>query len=149
MKTRLLFLLAALSMATPSFAQLASPNAAGAALGHIHINAADVDAQSRFWTGVGGPMVQIPGVYILLRKQDPTGGTNGSVLNHFGLYVKDFAAAGAKWKAAGLNWEPNKDPKVAQGYLTGPDGVRIEIYGNEAIATPMQMHHIHLNVADP
>jgi catechol 2,3-dioxygenase-like lactoylglutathione lyase family enzyme len=157
MKIRLLFVLTALAIATPSFAQLASPNATGAALGHIHINAADVDAQTRFWTGVGGQivqrekltMVQIPGVYVLLRKQDSTGGTNGSVLNHFGLYVKDFAGSAAKWKAAGLNWEPNKDPKVAQGYLTAPDGVRIEVYGNDAIATPMQMHHIHLMVADP
>ena len=49
----------------------------------------------------------------------------------------------------GLAWEPNKDPKVAQGFLTGPDGVRIEVYGNEALATPVQMHHIHLMVADP
>ena len=157
MKTRLLFALTALAIATPSFAQLASPNASGAALGHIHINAVDVDAQTRFWTGVGGQivqrekltMVQIPGVYILLRKQDPTGGTNGSVLNHFGIYVKDFAGSSAKWKAAGLTWEPNKDPKVAQGFLTGPDGVRIEVYGNDALATPLQMHHIHLMVADP
>ncbi len=157
MNSRLLLALTALAIATPSFAQLATPNATGAALGHIHINAVDVDAQSRFWTSVGGQivqrekltMVQIPGVYILLRKQDPTGGTNGSVLNHFGLYVKDFAGSSAKWKAAGLNWEPNKDPKVAQGFLTGPDGVRIEIYGNDTIATPLQMHHIHLMVADP
>ena len=157
MKTRFLLVLAALAIAPSSFAQLASPNATGAALGHIHINAVDVDAQTRFWSGVGGQivqrekltMVQIPGVYILLRKQDPTGGTNGSVLNHFGIYVKDFAASSAKWKAAGLTWEPNKDPKVAQGFLTGPDGVRIEVYGNEALATPVQMHHIHLMVADP
>jgi catechol 2,3-dioxygenase-like lactoylglutathione lyase family enzyme len=92
MKSRLLFVLTALAIATPSFAQLASPNATGAALGHIHINATDVDAHVRFWTSVGGQivqrekltMVQIPGVYILLRKQDSTGGTNGSVLNHFG-----------------------------------------------------------------
>ena len=157
MKTRLLFVLVAFAIAAPAFAQLASPNATGAALGHIHINAADVDAQTRFWTTVGGQivqrekltMVQIPGVYILVRKQDPTGGTNGSVLNHFGLYVKDFAGASAKWKAAGLNWEPNKDPKVAQGFLTGPDGVRVEIYGNDTLTTPVQMHHLHLMVADP
>src|SRR5262245_57733779 len=93
MKTRLLFVLGAFAIATPSFAQLAAPNSTGAALGHIHINAVDVEAQTRFWTSVGGQivqrekltMVQIPGVYILVRKQDPTGGTNGSVLNHFGL----------------------------------------------------------------
>jgi catechol-2,3-dioxygenase len=57
MKIRLL-VLTALANAAPSFAQLPSPNATGAALGHIHINVADVDAQTRFWTGVGGQIVQ-------------------------------------------------------------------------------------------
>ena len=58
MKTRLLLILATLAISTPSFAQLATPNAAGAAIGHIHINATDVEAQSRFWTAVGGQLVQ-------------------------------------------------------------------------------------------
>jgi hypothetical protein len=103
MTTRVLLALATLT-ATPAFAQLAAPNAAGAAIGHIHINATDVDAQSRFWTTVGGTivqrekitMVQFPGIYILLRKQDSTGGSVGSTINHFGFYVRDFAASVAK-----------------------------------------------------
>jgi catechol 2,3-dioxygenase-like lactoylglutathione lyase family enzyme len=47
-----------------------------------------------------------------------------------------------------LNWEPGKNPGVGQGFLTGPDNVRVEIYENKAITTPMQMHHIHLFVPD-
>jgi catechol 2,3-dioxygenase-like lactoylglutathione lyase family enzyme len=156
MKTRLL-LLAALLAATPAFAQLAAPNAAGATIGHIHINATDVDVQSRFWTSVGGTivqrekitMVQFPGIYILLRKQDSTGGSVGSTINHFGFYVRDFAASAARWKAAGLAWEPVKNAQVGQGFLTGPDSVRVEIYENTSIPTPMQMHHIHLLVPEP
>src|SRR5712692_5318711 len=96
--------------AAPVFAQLAPPNALGATIGHIHINASDVEAQQRFWTLVGGKvmnrekivMVQFPGIYILLRKQDYTGGSVGSTINHFGFYVRDFEASVAKWKAAGL-----------------------------------------------
>src|SRR6202171_5781983 len=159
MKTRSLIALAALAAltATPAFAQLARPNASGVAIGHIHINASDVDAQSRFWTAVGGKivqrekitMVQFPGIYILLRKQDYSGGSVGSTINHFGFYVRDFEASVAKWKAAGLTWEPVKNPNVGQGFLTGPDGVRIEIYENTSIPTPLQMHHIHLFVPDP
>jgi catechol 2,3-dioxygenase-like lactoylglutathione lyase family enzyme len=156
MKTQLLLALAVLT-ASPVCAQLAAPNAAGVAIGHIHINATDVDAQSRFWTSVGGrivqrekiTMVQFPGIYILLRKQDSTGGTVGSTINHFGFYVRDFAASVARWKAAGLSWEPVKNPQVGQGFLTGPDSVRIEIYENKSISTPLQMHHIHLFVPDP
>lgn len=162
MKTRLLATLASLATlavltATPASAQLAAPNGAGVAIGHIHINATDVDVQSKFWTNVGGTivqrekitMVQFPGIYVLLRKQDPTGGTVGSTINHFGFYVRDFAASVAKWKAAGLTWEPRENPEVGQGFLTGPDGVRIEIYENKSIRTPMQMHHIHVMVTDP
>jgi catechol-2,3-dioxygenase len=165
MKTRLLLAPTALTVllalaaltATPAFAQLAAPNAAGAAIGHIHLNATDVDTQSRFWINVGGKivrrekitMVQFPGIYILLRKQDSTGGSVGSTINHFGFYVRDFAASVAKWKAAGLNWEPVKNPQVGQGFLTGPDSVRIEIYENTSIPTPLQMHHIHLFLPEP
>ena len=129
--------------AAPAFAQLAAPNAAGVAIGHIHINATDMDAQQRFWTQIGGKIVtrekivmaQFPGIYILLRKQDNTGGTVGSVMNHFGFYVKDFQGSVAKWKAAGLKWEAVNNPNVGQGFLTGPDNVRIEIYENKDIPT--------------
>ena len=162
MKTRLLLALVAIGAlsvftAVPALAQLAAPNAAGAAIAHIHLNAADVDVQSRFWTAVGGTivqrdkitMVQFPGIYVLLRKQDSSGGSVGSTINHFGFYVRDFQASVAKWKAAGLTWEPANNPTVGQGFLTGPDSVRIEIYENKAIPTPLQMHHIHLFVSDP
>jgi len=161
MKTRFLVLAATLglsSLATsPAVAQLAAPNAAGVSLGHLHINASDVDAQVRFWTAVGGKivqrekltMVQFPGVYVLLRKQDSSGGTVGSTVNHFGFYVRDFDATVAKWQAAGLTWERANNPTVGQGFLTGPDGLRIEIYENKSIAPPLQMHHIHLMVSDP
>src|SRR5581483_7803662 len=151
-------LLAALLLtAAPAGAQLAPPIASGVTLGHIHINASDVDAQAKFWTAVGGEMVQrekitmvqFPGVYILLRKQEYSGGSVGSTINHFGFYVRDFEATVAKWTAAGLKWEKANNPTVGQGFLTGPDNVRIEIYENKSIPTPLQMHHIHLMVSDP
>src|SRR5882672_4874545 len=146
----LLALFGLCALAVPASAQLAAPNAAGAAIGHVHINASDVDAQVRFWTAVGGKivqrekltMVQFPGIYVLLRKQDYTGGSVGSTLDHFGFYVRDFEASVAKWKAAGLNWERANNLQVGQGFLTGPDSVRVEIYENKSISTPLQMHHI-------
>jgi catechol 2,3-dioxygenase-like lactoylglutathione lyase family enzyme len=160
MKNRLIASAAAFLLVTlaahGSFAQLAPPNASGVAAGHVHINATDMDAQVRFWTAVGGKivqrekltMVQFPGIYVLLRKQDNTGGTVGSTVNHFGFYVRDFEPTVEKWKAAGLTWERANNPNAGQGFLTGPDAVRIEIYENKSIATPMAMHHIHLNVVD-
>jgi len=143
--------------ALPASAQLVAPNASGVSIGHLHVNASDVDAQVRFWTAVGGQLVQrekltmmqFPGIYVLLRKQDSSGGTVGSTVNHFGFYVMDFDASVAKWKAAGLTWERANNPTLGQGFLTGPDSLRIEIYENKSISTPMQMHHIHLMVSDP
>src|SRR2546422_337735 len=153
-KQLLLTLTFVVIVATPAFAQLASPNSSGVAAGHIHLNANDVEVQKKFWTDVGGKivnreklvMVQFPGIYVLIRKQDYNGGSVGSVINHFGFYVKDFEGSVARWKAAGLNWEPGANP--GQGYLNGPDSVRIEIYENKSIPTPMAMHHIHLQGRD-
>jgi catechol 2,3-dioxygenase-like lactoylglutathione lyase family enzyme len=139
----------------PLSAQLASPNSAGAAIGHVHLNVRDIEAQQRFWTQVGGTlvnneklqMVQFPGIYIVLRKQDPTGGTAGSVINHFGLHVKNLNDWLPKWKAAGLTIEPGNNPK--QMYLIAPDDVRVEIIEDASISTPVAMHHIHMFLPDP
>src|SRR5580704_10568144 len=136
-------------------AQLVSPNSTGDAIGHIHLNVKDVEAHQRFWTQVGGTpvnneklqMMQFPGIYIILRKQDSTGGTVGSVINHFGFHVKNFDAAVAKWKAAGLNVEAGPNPK--QAFLTAPDDIRVEILEDTSIRNPIEMHHIHLFVPDP
>src|SRR6476660_413939 len=120
MKIRILTILALAATLglVPACAQLAPPNALGATIGHIHINASDVEAQQRFWAAVGGKlmnrekitMVQFPGIYILLRKQEYSGGSVGSVINHFGFYVRDFDQSVAKWKTAGLKWEPGNNP---------------------------------------
>src|SRR5712671_1907410 len=110
-------------LAAPAFAQLNAPNAAGASIGHVHINASDVDAQLKFWAAVGGKVVQrekltivqFPSIYVLVRKQDNSGGTAGSAVNHIGFSVRDFEGSVAGWKAAGLTWEPGRNPPNGQG----------------------------------
>ena len=159
MKTLQLVLAAALAttaLASPASAQLAAPNAIGVSIGHLHINAADVHAQVKFWTAAGGTLVQrekltivrFPGIYVLLRKQDNTGGTAGSSVNHVGFSVRDFEGSVAKWKAAGLTWEPGRNPPDGQGFLVAPDNVRVEIFENRSQTEPMMMNHIHLQVTD-
>jgi catechol 2,3-dioxygenase-like lactoylglutathione lyase family enzyme len=153
MITRRLFALVSIAVTTLP-AQLVSPNSAGDAIGHIHLNVRDIEAQQRFWTAVGGTlanneklvMVQFPGIYIVLRKQDSTGGTVGSRVNHFGFHVKNIDESVSKWKAAGLQVEKGNNPQ--QVFLTAPDDIRIEILEDRSIATPIAMHHIHLFVPD-
>ncbi|PWU12661.1 MAG: hypothetical protein C5B51_00335 [Terriglobia bacterium] len=154
MKIKTLLVFAAIAV-VPLPAQLASPNSTGAAIGHIHLNVRDIDEHQRFWTQLGGTptnneklvMMQFPGIYIILRKQDSTGGTAGSRMNHFGLHVKNFDESIARWKAAGLKIEAGNTPK--QAFVTAPDDIRVEIIENPSIPGPVAMHHIRLWVPDP
>lgn len=154
MSIKSLVAIAILSIA-PLSAQLAPANSAGVSIGHFHLNVRDIEAQQRFWSQLGGTpthnekiqMMQFPGIFINLRKQDPTGGTVGSVVNHVGLHVKNLAEWIPKWEAAGLKVEPGNNPK--QKFLTAPDDIRVEIIENAAIAGPVAMHHIHMYVPDP
>src|SRR5438128_2454557 len=93
-----------------AWAQLASPNGAGVAMGHLHCNVADIEANKSFWSGqLGGTPVKLgpldgikfPGVIVFLRKADPSGPTEGSVINHIGFLVRDLDTALANWTAAG------------------------------------------------
>ena len=154
MMTKTIFALAVFAVA-PLPAQLAAPNSAGDAIGHIHLNVRDIGVHQRFWTEVGGTpvtngklvMMQFPGIYIILRQQDSTGGTVGSRVNHFGFHVKNIDESLAKWRAAGLKIETGNNPK--QAFLAAPDDIRVEIIEDASIPTPVAMHHIHLWLPDP
>jgi len=155
MHLRIIVLTVAAVSAAPLHAQLVAPNSTGDAIGHVHLNVKDIDVQQRFWTQLGGTpvnneklqMMQFPGIFIILRKQDSTGGTVGSVINHFGFHVKNFDASIASYKAAGISMDAGANPK--QMFLNGPDGVRVEILEDTSIKGPVEMHHIHLFVPDP
>jgi catechol 2,3-dioxygenase-like lactoylglutathione lyase family enzyme len=154
MKIRPLLALAVVAVA-PLAAQLAPQNSAGVTFSHVHLNVSDIDAQKRFWIQLGGvpvtsqdrQIMRFPGGYVYLRKQVPTSGTVGSVVNHFGLRVRNIDEWIAKWKAAGLEIEPGNNSK--QCFLTAPDNIRVEIIEDASLSTAVAMGHIHLFVTDP
>jgi catechol 2,3-dioxygenase-like lactoylglutathione lyase family enzyme len=136
-------------------AQLAPFNGVGVTFGHVHLLVSDVEVHKQFWTEVmggtwvaNGPlqMVQFPGAYIVLEKQPASGPPEGSVLNHFGLVYKDLPATLAKWKSLGADARQGGNPN--QGYVWGPDGIRIEYYGDPALPEPVKMDHTHSFVPD-
>jgi catechol 2,3-dioxygenase-like lactoylglutathione lyase family enzyme len=144
---------------TAAMAQLAPPNDAGVTMGHIHLVVKDVEAQKTFWiSAMGGTLVkngpleliQFPGVFIMLRKADPAAPPvpppAGSIVNHFGFVVKDLPDAIARWKAAGLQIDPTRNPNEV--YVHAPDGIRVEVYGVPALTTAVQMNHIHFEAPD-
>src|SRR5580704_10983365 len=103
--------LAVLLFALPALAQLASPNARGVAMGHVHLYVKDVAAQTHFWVDIMGgkvvhneklSLIQFPGVFIMLNQADPTDPPAGSIVDHFGFVVKDMPGSIAKWKANNL-----------------------------------------------
>ena len=152
------FLLVA-ALTIPAAGQLAPPNAAGVSVGHVHLYVTDTDAHQKFWTLLGGipvanqrlQMIQFPGVMILYRKAEIHGGTAGSIVNHLGFSFKDLPAEMAKWKAAGYQIEQDQDANhldANHGFLLGPDGVRLEFFGDPSLKVPVQMNHIHLYPQD-
>ena len=48
----------ALALASPAYAQLAPPNAAGITYGHVHLSTSDIEAQKKMWVDhFGGAIV--------------------------------------------------------------------------------------------
>jgi catechol 2,3-dioxygenase-like lactoylglutathione lyase family enzyme len=151
--------------------QLSKPNATGIAMGHLHYYVRDVDANRKFWVALGGTAVkrgeidavEFPGVLVVLSPGQPSGGTNGSVVNHVAFRVQSFAAV----DAAGFTVQ-----RLAQfpgvGSINTPEGERIELFENAAtnltftpdagsldavsdrhnhpLTIPVAFHHVHLYV---
>lgn len=144
-------LTASLLCAIPALAQLAPPNAQGVTMGHMHLYVKDIPAQMHFWVDIMGgkavhneklEMIEFPGVYIVLTKADPSGPPAGSIVDHFGFVVKDMPGAIAKWHANGLKVEQT-GTNPNQSYVTAPDDIRLEVFGDPKLAHPVEMNHIH------
>lgn len=137
------------------FAQTAAPNDAGVSLGHIHLVVNDPAAEQKAWVDALGAQAQtdgpltllkLPGIFIIVSKGMPNGGSNGSTVNHIGLAVKDYAATKEKLAAAGVKMQeltPNQ-----QMFATFPEDVRVEIMEVKDLPAPVVFHHIHLSVLD-
>lgn len=154
MKTLVLVLLLTAAAARPSHAQVSAPNDAGVAMGHLHLNVRDVEANKKFWIAMGGTalkfasfeVIKYPGVLIFLKPAAPNGGSVGTVLNHVGFRVPNVQKSLAKWQEAGLNAVAGGRP--TQAFVTSPDELRIEVLEDAAMTEPIASHHIHFFVSE-
>ncbi len=151
MKLVLIPLLAAL----PLCAQLAEPNAAGVAIGHMHLNEADLDVANKFWVDVIGATpysknglsgVEAPGIIILIRKTSVKGPMAGSSVNHIGFTVPDLGPYLPKIDAAG--YKRTRPGATVQAIIDGPDGLRVELTEDQSQKIPLKFHHVHFNSPD-
>ena len=128
----------------------------GVAMGHLHLNTADVAAQKNLWTGILGAKpvklgtmegVSMPGAVVLFKAAAPSGPTDGSTVGHVGVMVPSIEPFPAKLDAAGIKY--TKNPNGKQLMIEGPDGLRMEVSADPTCTDPVRFHHIHFYTADP
>jgi creatinine amidohydrolase len=153
-------MLAALHLSVaPAAGQLARANGAGVTWGHLHLNVPDVERHTRIWVEhFGGRVVDfdlvrtisLPGTVLMLNEREPTGGTQGSAVDHFGFSVPDLAAFLERWRADGLLVEAEFEGfgGTPQAYLTFPDGIRVELQEVPTLTVPAEPYHVHLYTPD-
>ena len=140
-----LTVVAVVALVSPASAQLAVPDEAGLVYGHVHLNVSDIDEHERIWVEhFGGVAFQkgrvrgvwLPGTLIAFTERTPTGGSQGSVMDHFGVKVRDTGKWLEKWKAAGYTVDSEFTGAEGQhnGYVTLPDGVRVELQPDDVAA---------------
>ncbi|MDX1562175.1 MAG: VOC family protein [Gammaproteobacteria bacterium] len=143
MTRRLILPWLGLMLSVPAAGQLAAPNDAGVAMGHLHYFVEDVAANRDFWVALGGraspfaagELVEMPGVTILISERSSTVG--GSVLDHVAFRVESLDAIAAR----GFELEMVEAfPGIASIYT--PSGDRVELF-EEGTAT-----NIGFDVAD-
>jgi catechol 2,3-dioxygenase-like lactoylglutathione lyase family enzyme len=154
--------LVGLTQANICRAQLAAPNEMGVAMGHLHLNVRDIPAEKKLWLALGAvpanpisananrETVKFPGVVVTIAKQkdEPIGGSVGSIVDHVGFKVPNLQTAVAKWKAAGLAVQPGTNGRKDQAFVMTPDGLKIEFLEEPSLTVPIVMHHIHFFVTE-
>lgn len=143
-----------LLLAGTAQAQLAVPNEAGLTYGHVHLNVTDMELHKKLWVEhFGGTVVvkgtltavRMPNMMVVLTDRDPTGGSQGTVMDHFGFKVRNIATFLAKWRAAGL--PVGREFIGAEGqpnaYVMMPDDVYVELQEDQALPVEISPYHIH------
>jgi hypothetical protein len=150
----------ALAFAQPAFAQLAPHNASGVTFGHVHLTVVDPKVHHQMWVDQFGgvvstkgtfTVVKLPNMMIAFRAAKPTGGTENTALNHFGLKVPSLPTALQKWRDAGYTVE--REFKGSEGFpnafLIGPDGLRFELQEDTTLKVPATAYHLHFTLPEP
>jgi len=150
----------ALALLVPAEAQLLPPGEAGITMGHVHLNVRDVEAHKKFWVEQFGATVlqrdrvtgvKLPGMLILFRRQEPGGGTEGTIMDHVGLKVRNLAETLERCRAAGIpiQREFTGSEGFPNAYIIGPDDLRVELQQDTSLSVPATSHHLHFMLGDP
>jgi len=155
----LLTALFVVAIAGPADAQLSPFNAAGITYGHVHLTVKDIESSKKIFVDhFGGVAVQkgtlvavkLPNMLVAFRQAEPTGGSEGTVMDHFGFKVRNIEEIKQAWRAAG--YEVGREFTGAEGfpnaYLLGPGGLRIEVQEDKTLPVKAAINHIHFLTPD-
>ena len=142
-----------------AFAQLATPNPAGLAFGHVHLNVSDLEYHKRLWVehfnGIvieKGPLtaIKLPNLFLLLTEKAPTMGSQATVIDHVGFKVRNMKRFLDKWRKAGFEVDDVfiGAEKQTNAYITLPDGVYVELQEDQALAQEIAGYHLHYYLPD-
>ncbi len=164
---------AALLPMSAAWAQLLAPNAASVSMGHLNYVVRNMPANRKFWIGMGATPVMMgtqevlrfPGVMVLLTQGEPSGNSEGSVLDHVAFRVPNVRGLLAKLVDAGYKVQLSGSLTGKVGNVWAPEGERIELMEDQSInvkfaadegpyvpppkmTVPIMLHHIHLYVPE-
>lgn len=170
-KLILVLLCAALLPMRAAWAQLLPPNAAGVSMGHLHYFVRDIGTNRKFWIAMGATPVmlgtrevlRLPGMMVLLTQGQPSGNSEGSVVDHVGFRVPNVRELMSKMVDLGYKVQLSGSLTGKVGNVWAPEGERIELLEDQSInvkftpdegpyvappkmTVPIMLHHIHLYV---
>jgi len=133
--------LISLCLTNLSTAQVLAPNAKGVSMGQWHTIVRDVQATEKFWVMLGGvpskidgtDVVKFPGVLVFLQPGTlaSSDGNKGSAVDHPGLNMVGGEEFLGRLKSQGVAVDPIQGRGPDSGYIATPDGLRIEMQGND------------------
>ena len=107
-------------------------------MGHHHLMVPDPAVHKKIWVEVlgaqasGNPgleFLKLPGTFLILSQGKPSGGSEGTSLDHFAFAVKEYDATRDKLAAAGVKISNERTQGQREFVAMFPDDVKVEFYG--------------------
>ena len=143
-----------LTLQLPAAAQFPAPNANGVTFNHMHVVVSDVERHKLLWTRLfdaiviekaGYTAMRIDNALVFLRDAEPTAPSAETVIDHFGLVVRDLSGVLEIWTELGHTPavpDPRGDGSHA-AMITLPGGIGLSLREDPGQSTSARMDHVH------
>jgi len=137
-----------------SLAQLASPDDAGLAYGHVHLNVPNIEEHIDIWIEhFDGELIKIGSTsavkflnfILMFDEQVPSLRSVETAMHHFGFKLRNIGKFIDKWEAAGFDMGLifTGSEGYTNAYVTLPGGVEVELQEDQALYKKFTGYHIH------